>query len=214
MRQIALKTTLKIPVDRKEISDRIVGESGQKGSVVTGQWSRVWCRGVRVQGPKTNPQSRSNTNFEALVVVFASLAVIRKLNVSRKSPNSDGRKGPIKGSGRVQAGDRREIRTQILYHQSRWEGCPVVSLRGVGADRAEAGFALDVQPNQEEVSEPRELLRPGSRDGWAGQVVDSTVITPVGRHQGRGCSHGQFDVPGSPEHRNAPDADGRRAIHD
>src|SRR6267378_6834143 len=150
MRQIALKTTLKIPVDRKEISDRIVSESGQKGSVVTGQWSRVWCRGVRVQGPKNNPQSRSNTNFEALVVVFASLAAIRKLNVSRKSPNSDGRKGPIKGSSRVQAGDRREIRTQILYHQPRREGCPVVSLRGMGTDRTEAGFVFSFEPHREE----------------------------------------------------------------
>src|SRR6266478_817874 len=214
MRQIALKTTLKIPVDRKEISDRIVGESGQKGSVVTGQWSRVWCRGVRVQGPKTNPQSRANTNFEALVVVFASLAAIRKLNVSRKSPNPDRRKGPIKGSSRVQAGDRREIRTQILYHQSRREGCPVISLRGMGADRTEAGFALDLQPNQKEVSEPRELLRPGSRDGWAGQVVDSTVVTAIGGHQRRGCRHGQFDLPGSPQHRNAPDRNGRREVHD
>src|SRR5450432_1297970 len=214
MRQIAPKTTLKIPVDRKEINDRIVGESGQKGSEVKQQWSRVWCRGARVKRLNTNPQSRSNTQLVALVIAVASFEALRKLNVSRQSPNSDGRKGPTQGSGRVQAGDRREVRPQILYHQSRWEGCPVVSLRGMGADRTEAGFALYFQPNQEEVSQPRELLRPGSRDGRAGQVVDSTVFTAVGGYQGRGCCDGQLDVPGSPQHRNAPDRNGRREVHD
>src|SRR4029077_5161575 len=72
-------------------------------------------------------------------------------NVSRQSPNSRRRKGTVEGPGRVQARDRREVRTAILHHKSGWEGCSSVSLRGVGADRAEAGGALHFQSYEEEV---------------------------------------------------------------
>ena len=59
------------------------------------------------------PQNASNqiqiTTFE-----LASRVSTRNSNhVSRQSPNSSRRKGPIEGSGRVQAGDRREIGTQF-----------------------------------------------------------------------------------------------------
>ena len=49
------------------------------------------------------------------------------------------------------ARDRREICAEILHHKPGWKCCSSVSLRGMGADRAEAGGAIDLQPDQEKV---------------------------------------------------------------
>src|ERR1700740_1020017 len=68
--------------------------------------------------------------------------------VSRQSPNSRRRQGPSQGPGRVQAGDRREIRNEILHNDVGWQGCPDISLRGMGADRAEVTQPLTLQSHQ------------------------------------------------------------------
>src|SRR5512146_3273597 len=100
------------------------------------------------------------------LTAFTSVAAERaarnrnKRHVSRQSPNPSRRKGPAEGPGRIQAGDRREVRGAILYHFSGWACCPGISLRGVGADRAEAGGALQFQPDEEKVSDAHQLLRP------------------------------------------------------
>src|SRR5947209_15824046 len=95
--------------------------------------------------------------------VFTSLlaAVALKSNVSRQPSNSRGRKGTPQGPFRIQASHRREVRDAILHHQRGWKGCSSVSLRGVAADRREAVTAFELQPSQEKVFEPHQLLRPG-----------------------------------------------------
>jgi DNA-binding transcriptional regulator/RsmH inhibitor MraZ len=52
---------------------------------------------------------------------------------------------------------------QFYITSSGWQGCSTVSLRGVGAYRTEAGSAVDVQSDQEKVSQPGELLRAAGR---------------------------------------------------
>src|SRR5262245_21412548 len=109
-----------------------------------------------------------------LVTVFASVFTIgvgeRRphgpsaiTNVSRQSPNSCRRQRTTQGPGRVQASARREVRAPILHHQPRREGCTSLSLRGVGADRAEIGRTLHFQSYKEEVSGSYQLL--GSAGG-------------------------------------------------
>src|ERR1022692_1793984 len=97
-------------------------------------------------------------------------------HVSRQSSNPGRRKRTVEGPGRVQAGDRREVRAAILHHKSGWQGCSSVSLRGMGADRAEAGRALQFQSDEEKVSRPDQLLRAAGRDGRAGTVVAAAVV--------------------------------------
>ena len=46
----------------------------------------------------------------------------------------------------------------------------------MGADRAEAGGAINVQSNEEEVSDPHELLRAGGGDGRAGAPPDTADL--------------------------------------
>src|SRR5215470_4177072 len=82
----------------------------------------------------------------------------KRTYVSRQSPNSRRRQRPFKGPGRVQAGDRREIRDAILHHKFGRESCPDISLRGMGADRAEVGQSLHFQSHEEEVPGAGELL--------------------------------------------------------
>src|SRR4029077_16198102 len=90
---------------------------------------------------------------------------------SRQYPNPCGRKRTAQSPCGVQKGDRREVQRTILHHESGWQGWPSVSLRGMGADRAEIGRALHFQSNEEEVSGPGELLRADGRDGRSGQAV-------------------------------------------
>src|ERR1700693_4249963 len=116
-------------------------------------------------------------------------------HVSRQSPNSGRRKGTVEGPGRVQAGNRREVRTAILHHKSRWEGCSSVSLRRMGADRTEAGWALHFQSDEEKVSGQGELLRADGGDGWAGPALDPAVVAGSSADQRRGCGYRQSNAP-------------------
>src|SRR5579864_9573663 len=99
----------------------------------------------------------------SLVAVVATVGITRRPNrrkrtyVSRQSPNSRRRQRASQGPGRVQAGDRREIRHAILHHKFGREGCPDISLPGMVAHRAEAGQSLHFQPYEEEVPHPGEL---------------------------------------------------------
>src|SRR5262249_48684011 len=103
-----------------------------------------------------------------------------RAHVSRKSPNSRRRKGTFKSPRGIQARNRREICAAILYHEFRRECCSNLSLRGMGADRAETGLAVHFQSHEEEVSESRELLRAGRRDGRAGAPADPADLARVG----------------------------------
>jgi len=132
--------------------------------------------------PKTSPNEPDSTCFvtasTSLAVLLAVVAAIKrnpetgKTHVSRKSPNSRGRKRTAQGARGIQAGNRRKIRPTILHNQHGRHKWLDISLRGMGADRTEAGFSIDVQSHEEEVSDAHELLRAGRRDGRAGAPAD------------------------------------------
>src|SRR5580765_2886440 len=152
------------------------------------------------------------TVFASLLPVVTGIAV-RKNNVSRQPSNSGRREGTFKGPRGIQAPDRREVRHAILHHIARWEGCSSVSLRGVAADRGEAGKALQLQSDQEEILESHELLRPAGGDRWARPVADTGAAQGLSRHQGRsGCGR-QFDVPRSAEHRGIQEGHRREPVY-
>src|SRR5206468_7274049 len=146
--------------------------------------SEAEIKGPMEIGPSITTNSPEVLRLTELCAVFTSLVavVVARKNappkgtgfrrgfshVSRQSSNPGRRERPSQGPGRVQAGDRREVWPAILYHQPGWQGCSSVSLRGMGADRAEAGRALQFQSYEEEVSRSDELLRAAGRDGWAG----------------------------------------------
>src|ERR1700693_1892186 len=134
-------------------------------------------------------------------------------HVSRQSSNPGRRKRTPQGPGRVQAGDRREIRSAILHHKFGWQGCSSVSLRGMGADRAEASGALQFQPYEEKISGPDELLRAAGRDGRAGTVVATAVVARDGADQGRGSGSGEFDVSRGQEPGAVQARDRGRKVH-
>src|SRR5215471_7900455 len=119
------------------------------------------------------------------ITVFASLLVVAAKNhVSRQPPNPRRRKGTSEDPIRIQASDRREVWDPILHHQRGWEGCSTISLRGVAADRGEAGEVVEFQSDEEEVFEPHQLLRPGSRHGRSGTFIDSSPVARFRRNQG------------------------------
>src|SRR6476619_8094786 len=124
------------------------------------------------------------TVFASLLPVVTGIAV-RKYNVSRQPSNSGRREGTFKGPRGIKAPDRREVRHVILHHIARWEGCSSVSLRGVSADRGEAGQALQFQSDQEKVFEPHQLLRQAGGNRWAGPGADTGIAARLGRDQGR-----------------------------
>src|SRR5947207_3335508 len=138
------------------------------------------------------------------ITVFASLLAAFKSHVSRQPSNPRGRKGTVKGPFRIQASYRREVRDAILHHQPGWQGCSSVSLRGVAADRGEAGAALELQSDQEKIFKPHQLLRPGRGDGRPGAVADSRSVARCGRDQRGSGGYRQFDLPGSAGHRALP----------
>src|SRR5271157_541736 len=70
-------------------------------------------------------------------------------HVSRQSSNPRRRKGTAQGPRGIQARHRREVQQAILHHQPGWKGCTSLSLRGMGADRAEVGRALHFQSHEE-----------------------------------------------------------------
>src|SRR5208282_1284149 len=166
--------------------------------------------------PKSTTNSPNRPRLTILCAAFTSpVAVIVTENdyVSRQSPNSRRRKRTFKGPGRVQAGDRREVRAAILYHEPRRGCCPDISLRGVGADRAEASRALHLQSYEEKVFEQGELLGSGRRDGRPGAAADSATAPRSGADQRRSCRKRISDVPGSTQHRSVPEESSGRKVH-
>src|SRR5581483_399779 len=167
----------------------------------------------RTDSPKNTPNEPELTDFvTALTSLVPVVAAVRRSrpvtgrtrHVSRQSPNSRRRKRTPQGPRGIQAGDRREVRRAILHHQSGWQGCPDISLRGVGTDRAEAGGALHLQSYEEKVSEPGELLGTGGRDGRPGSSAHAATAARFGADQGRSGGARQPDVPGSQEPGSVP----------
>src|ERR1051326_5423725 len=160
----------------------------------------------------TEPEKQLEfTVFASLIPAVAGIAT--KNNVSRQPSNSRRREGTFKGPRGIQASDRREIRRPILHHLARWQGCSSVSLRGVAADRREAGAVVKFQPDQEKVSESHELLRPGGGDRWPGKTADSGAAAGFGKDPGRSGGCRQPDVPGSAEHRGLQEGHRREPVH-
>src|SRR6185436_6922292 len=165
---------------------------------------------MKPKSPKDGMDALENREIAVVVTsVAAAVAAMNKskgpkapgnTNVSRKLPNSDRRKGTVKGPRGLQAPGRREVRGAILHHESGRQGCRDISLRGVAADRREAGQALEFQPGEKEFFAAHELLRPSGRDGCAGTVVDAAVAAGVSRSEGRSRGDGVFELPRSPEH--------------
>ena len=132
----------------------------------------------RTDTPKISPNELKTTEiatvFTSLVTAVAIVAtnlvapLTGKTHVSRKSPSSRGRKGTTQSPRRIQASDRREIWEPILHHKFRRQGCSSVSLRGVGADRAEAGTGFPI-------SIPRR------RSFWIGRTTTGSKWRWMGR---------------------------------
>src|SRR5215471_7348543 len=139
-----------------------------------------------------NPQKPqiavTEPEIQQAITVFTSLFVaVAGRHVSRQPSNSRGRKGTAQSTRGIQASDRREVRNAILHHQSGRKGCTSLSLRGMAADRREAGTAFELQSDQEKVFEPHELLRPSRGNGRAGKAADSVAVARFGGDQRRGC---------------------------
>src|SRR6185312_8630497 len=86
-----------------------------------------------------------------VLTAFTSLAVTAGViaHVSRQRSNPRRRKGTAQGPRGIQARRGREIRREILHHVAGRQECTCLSLRGMGADRAEAGGALQFQSDEE-----------------------------------------------------------------
>src|SRR5947207_6062486 len=134
-------------------------------------------------------------------------------HVSRQSPNSRGRKRTAQGPRVIQARDRREVWPAILHHQPGWQGCTSLSLRGMGADRAEAGGALHFQSYEEEVSRSHELLGSASGDGRSGAIANASVAARVGADQGRSGGDRKLDVFSSSKPGAVSPGDRGRQVH-
>src|SRR5687767_1180641 len=105
------------------------------------------------KNPKNDPNEPKIadviTAFTSEMVVKAAVIAAEKAftgpkrrgtkHVSRQLSNPRRRKRAAEGSRRVQAPDRRALQRGILHHQHGWQGCSSLSLRGVAADRGEAG---------------------------------------------------------------------------
>src|SRR5579884_2927901 len=107
--------------------------------------------------PENDEKDAVSTILTSWIARQAWLVLIA--NVSRQRSNPRRRKGTAQGPRGIQARDRRAIRREILHHVGRRQGCTDISLRGMGADRAEAGRALQFQSDEEKVPHPYELLR-------------------------------------------------------
>src|SRR5208282_493274 len=188
------------------------------------EWSnsfKLWEREAEneepvVNRPKSTTNSPNHLSLTILCVAFTSpvaVIVTGTQHVSRQSPNSRRRKRAVKDPGRVQAGDRREVRPAILHHKFGWGCCSSVSLRGVGADRAETGGALHLQSHEEKVLEQGELLGTGRRNGRAGAAADSAVAARGRSDQGRGCGQRIPDLFGSAQHGSLSAEGAGRKVH-
>src|SRR5689334_17980210 len=161
----------------------------------------------------TEPEKQLEiTVFASVMPVLAGIAA-RKNNVSRQPSNSRRREGTFKGPRGIQASDRREVRHAILHHFTRWEGCSSVSLRGMAADRREAGAVVEFQPDQEEVSQSHQLLRPTGGDRRTGPSADPGVAARTGTDSGRSGRDRKFNVPRSAEPRGLQEGHRREPVH-
>src|SRR6266478_5871339 len=154
-------------------------------------------------GPN-EPESTAFATASTSLVVVALVAAITKrspgtsrAHVSRKSSTARRRKGTDKSPGGIQARDQREICAEVLHHKSGRKYCSSVALRGMGADRTEAGGALDFQSDEEKVPDAHELLRAGRGDGRAGAPADPADSARVGADSRGSGSAWQSDLPGS-----------------
>src|SRR5436309_14196984 len=128
----------------------------------------------------------ASASLSAVATAARKLSPVRGgTHVSRQSPNSRRRKGTAEGPCRVQARDRREIRSAILHHQFGRENCTSLSLRGVGADRAEAGRAFHLQSYEEEIPGSCELLGTAGGNGRPRPAVDTARAARLRTEQGR-----------------------------
>src|SRR5579862_7327603 len=103
-------------------------------------------------------------NLQELTVFTSSLSAVES-DVSRQPSNSRGRERAPQGSLGIQASDRREVRSAILHHKPRRKGCSNISLRGMATDRGKTCRSLELQSDEEEISESDQLLRAGRGDG-------------------------------------------------
>src|ERR1019366_8394348 len=173
---------------------------------------------------KNEPNEPESTAFATASTSPVVVAVVAAMNnkrspgtsrahVSRKSSNARRRKGTVKSPRGIQARDRREICAEILHHKSRWNCRSSVSLRGMGADRAEAGGAFDFQSDEEEIFNAHELLRAGCGDGRAGAPAGAADPARVGADSRGSGSARKFDLPGSSEPGSASKGDRRAGFH-
>src|SRR5208282_3603403 len=172
--------------------------------------------------PKNSPNELQSTSiltaFTSLVLAAVaakrfSAPVKGRTHVSRQSPNPRRRKGTAQGPLGIQARDRREVRHTILHHQSGWEGCSSISLRGMGTDRAQVGHALHLQSYEEEVSGPGELLRADGGNGRPGAAADAATAARRRPNQGRSGGYREPDAPGSSQSGAVPQGDRGEAVH-
>src|SRR5215472_10483447 len=134
---------------------------------------------------KTPKNAVTEPEIQQEITVFTSLwpaiaGAIARRHVSRQPSNSRRRKGTAQSPRGIQAHDRREVRHTILHHQPGRKGCSSLSLRGMAADRRKAGSALELQPDQEKVLEPHQLLRAAGGDGRAGKTAGSVLAPRLG----------------------------------
>src|SRR5436853_5890246 len=157
--------------------------------------------------PNQPQKAVTEPEIEREITVFASLlvAAIAKSHVSRQPSNARGRKGKTENPFGIQAPDGREVRHTILHHQPGWECCSSLSLRGMAEDRGEAGAALKLQSDQEEVFESHQLLRPTGGDGWTGTAADSGPAARLRRDQRGSGRCRKPDIPGCAEHGAVPE---------
>src|SRR5579883_68771 len=134
--------------------------------------------------PEKSPEEMSSTLFFLTFTSLLAAIAARQANVSWQQSNPRRRKGPLKGPSGLQAGNRRKVRPEILHHVDGWQGCPGISLRGMGADRSQTGGALEFQSFEEAVSDRDQLLRSGGGDGRTGSPADPPVAARVGTTEG------------------------------
>src|SRR5690348_6446147 len=203
----------------------MVVESGRKWSRCGSPWAKLLFSGAPVEFKADSPNNSPNASESKELATFltSSLAAavaahVRKTpnrgrnHVSRQSPNPRGRKRAAQGARGIQARNRRQVQHPILHNQSGWEECPDLSLRGMGADRAEAGRSFHLQSHQEEVFDAHQLLGAGGGNGQPGTAAAAAVAARLGATQRRGSGNGLPEPLGSTEHgRRAPGSG--RSLH-
>src|SRR5579864_2693003 len=175
----------------------------------------------KADSPNNSPKASEDKELATFLTSSLAAAVaahVRKApkrgrnHVSRQSPNPRGRKRAAQGARGIQARNRRKVQHAILHNECGRQKCPDLSLRGMGAHRAEAGWAFHLQPHQEEVLDPHQLLGTGGGNGQPGTASAAAVAARLGAVEGRGSGNGLPEPVGSKEHgRRAPGSG--RSLH-